>query len=323
MWIVRLALRRPYTFVVAAILILILGVVSILRTPTDIFPNIDIPVVSSIWTYNGLSAEEMADRVAYQFERSLTTSVNDIEHIESQSWSGRAVVKVFLHPGADIGGAIAEISAVANSNLRQLPPGTTPPYILQYTASAVPVLQLGLSGAGLTEQQLGDLAVNFVRTSLVTVSGTSIPYPYGGKQRQVEVDLNAAAMQSKGLSPLDVVNALSVQNLILPAGTAKIGTFEYQVDMNGSPQTIQELNDLPIKSIGNSTIYIKDVAYVRDGFPPQTNIVRVDGQRSALMVVLKIGKVSTLDIVSGIKKLIPKVAAGLPENLRIVPLSDQ
>jgi CzcA family heavy metal efflux pump len=323
MWIVRLALRRPYTFVVAAILILILGVVSILRTPTDIFPNIDIPVISVLWQYNGLSPEEMSGRIVYPFERQMTTTVNNIEHIESQCWSGRAIVKAYLHPGSDVAVAVAQVSSTSNAAIRNMPVGTTPALVLQYSASSVPILQLGLSGNGLTEQQLGDLATNFLRTSLVTIQGVAVPYPYGGKQRQIQVDLNPAALQAKGLSPLDVVNAIGVQNLVLPAGTAKIGSVEYQVDMNGSPQTIQELNNFPIKTVGNSTIYIKDVGYVRDGYPPQTNIVRVDGQRSALIAVLKFGNASTLDIISSIKKALPRFAAGLPPNLQIEPLSDQ
>jgi multidrug efflux pump subunit AcrB len=323
MWIVRLALRRPYTFVVAAILLLILGPVSILRTPTDIFPNIDIPVVSVIWNYTGLSPEEMSNRIVFNYERSLTTTVNDIDHIESQSLSGIAVVKVFFHQGVQVANAIAQVTAISQAVLRGLPPGTTPPFIITYNASTVPILQLGLSGQGLSEQQLGDISINFLRTGLVTVPGVAIPYPYGGKQRQVQVDLDTAALQSKGLSPLDVVNAIGVQNLILPAGTAKIGQFEYQVDMNGSPQTIAELNDLPIKAIGGSTIYVRDVAYVRDGFPPQTNIVRVDGKRSALMSIQKNGNASTLDIIAGIKALLPQILAGLPPALEVKPLSDQ
>jgi CzcA family heavy metal efflux pump len=323
MWIVRLALRRPYTFVVAAILLLILGPVSILRTPTDIFPNIDIPVVSVIWNYTGLSPEEMSNRIIFNYERSLTTTVNDIDHIESQSLSGIAVVKVFFHQGVQVANAIAQVTAISQPIVRALPPGTTPPFIITYNASTVPILQLGLSGKGLSEQQLGDIAINFLRTGLVTVPGVAIPYPYGGKQRQVQVDLNTAALQSKGLSPLDVVNAISVQNLILPAGTSKIGPFEYQVDMNGSPQTVAELNDLPIKAVGGSTIYVRDVANVRDGFPPQTNIVRVDGKRSALMSIQKNGNASTLDIISGIKALLPQILAGLPPALEVKPLSDQ
>jgi CzcA family heavy metal efflux pump len=323
MWIVRLALRRPYTFVVMSILLLILGPVSILRTPTDIFPNIDIPVVSVIWNYTGLSPEEMSNRIIYQYERVLTTTVNDIEHIESQSLNGIGIVKIFFHPGVQIGNAVAQVTAVSQTLLRQLPPGTTPPLVIQYNASSVPIIQLALSGQGLSEQQLGDIGLNFVRTGLVSVPGAAIPYPYGGKQRQVQVDLDTNALQAKGLSPNDVVNAINLQNLILPAGTAKIGNYEYEVDMNGAPATVAELNNLPIKDVGTSTIYIRDVANVRDGFPPQTNIVRVNGQRSSLMTILKSGDVSTLDIISTVKSLLPSIAAGLPPTLKMEPLSDQ
>src|ERR1700685_606143 len=323
MWIVRLALRRPYTFVVMSILLLILGPVAILRTPTDIFPNIDIPVVSVIWNYTGLSPEEMSNRIIFNYERSLTTTVNDIEHIESQSLSGIAVVKIFFHQGVQVANAIAQVTAISQPIVRTLPPGTTPPFIITYNASTVPILQLALSGQGLSEQQLGDIGLNFLRTGLVTISGVAIPYPYGGKQRQVQVDLNTTALQSKGLSPLDVVNAITLQNLILPAGTTKIGAFEYQVDMNGAPTTVSELNDLPIKTVGSSTIYIHDVANVRDGFPPQTNIVNVDGKRASLMSIQKNGDASTLDIISGIKALLPQIEAGLPPQLEIKPLSDQ
>jgi multidrug efflux pump subunit AcrB len=323
MWIVRLALRRPYTFIVTSILLLILGPVAILRTPTDIFPNIDIPVVSVLWNYTGLSPEEMSNRIVFQYERVLTTTVNNIEHIESQSLNGIGVVKIFFHPGVQIGDAVAQVTAVSQTLLRQLPAGTTPPLIIQYNASSVPILQLALAGEGLSEQQLGDIGLNFVRTGLVSVPGAAIPYPYGGKQRQVQVDINTAALQSKGLSPNDVVSAINNQNLILPAGTAKIGTFEYEVDMNGAPATVPELNDLPIKTVGTSTIYIHDVANVRDGFPPQTNIVRVNGQRSALMTILKSGDASTLDIISSVKSLLPSIKASLPPALVINPLSDQ
>ncbi|MGA7841471.1 MAG: efflux RND transporter permease subunit, partial [Candidatus Acidiferrales bacterium] len=267
--------------------------------------------------------EEMSNRIVFQYERVLTTTVNNIEHIESQSLNGIGVVKIFFHPGVQIGDAVAQVTAVSQTLLRQLPPGTTPPLIIQYNASSVPILQLSLAGEGLSEQQLGDIGLNFVRTGLVSVPGAAIPYPYGGKQRQIQVDLNTAALQSKGLSPNDVVNAISLQNLILPAGTAKIGTFEYEVDMNGAPQTVAELNDLPIKTVGTSTIYIHDVANVRDGFPPQTNIVRVNGQRSALMTILKSGDASTLDIISSVKSLLPTIKASLPPNLVINPLSDQ
>src|ERR1700677_1025856 len=323
MWIVRLALRRPYTFIVTSILLLILGPVAILRTPTDIFPNIDIPVVSVLWNYTGLSPEEISNRIVFQYERGLTTTVNNIEHIESQSLNGIAVVKIFFHSGVDIGNAVAQVTAVSQTLLRQLPQGTTPPLIIQYNASSVPILQLALAGDGLSEQQLGDIGLNFVRTGLVSVPGAAIPYPYGGKQRQVQVDLDTTALQSKGLSPNDVVNAITLQNLILPAGTAKIGTFEYEVDMNGAPATVPELNDLPVKTVGTTTIYIHDVANVRDGFPPQTNIVRVNGQRSALMTILKSGDASTLDIISSVKSLLPSIKATLPPALVINPLSDQ
>ena len=323
MWIVRLALKRPYTFVVLAILILILGTLSALRTPTDIFPNINIPVVSIIWSYNGLAPQDMASRIIILQERNLTTTVNDIEHVESQSLNGVAVIKVFFHPGANISTAIAQIAGQSQTQLRQLPAGTTPPLIITYSASSVPILQLALSGPTLSEQQLNDLGLNFIRPQLTAVPGTAIPYPYGGKQRQVQVDLNTAALQANGLSPLDVVNAISAQNLILPAGTAKIGTFEYNVDMNGSPATIKELNDLPIKTVGTSTIYIRDVAFVRDGFPPQTNIVRVDGRRSTLMTIQKIGNASTLDIIAGIKQLLPGVKNTLPPDLQIRTVGDQ
>src|ERR1700723_131247 len=297
MWIVRLALRRPYTFVVMSILLLILGPVAILRTPTDIFPNIDIPVVSVIWNYTGLSPEDMSTRIIFNYERILTTTVNDIEHIESQSLSGIAIVKIFFHQGVQVANAVAQTTAVSQTILRSLPPGSTPPLVITYNASTVPILQLALSGPGLSEQQLGDIGLNFLRTGLVTIPGVAVPYPYGGKQRQVQVDLDTAALQSKGLSPLDVVNAISLQNLILPAGTTKIGAFEYQVDMNGAPTTVSELNDLPIKTVGSSTIYIHDVAHVRDGFPPQTNIVNVDGKRASLMSIQKNGDASTLDII--------------------------
>jgi multidrug efflux pump subunit AcrB len=323
MWIVRLALRRPYTFVVTSILLLILGPVAILRTPTDIFPNIDIPVVSVIWNYTGLSPEEMSNRITFNYERVLTTTVNDIEHIESQSLNGIAVVKIFFHQGVQVANAIAQVTAVSQAILRALPPGTTPPLVITYNASTVPILQLAMSGPGLSEQQLGDIGLNFLRTGLVTIPGVAIPYPYGGKQRQVQVDLDTAALQSKGLSPLDVVNTISVQNLILPAGTAKIGPFEYEVDMNGAPATVNELNNLPIKTVGSSTIYVRDVAHVRDGFPPQTNIVNVDGKRASLMSIQKNGDASTLDIISGIKALLPQIEAGLPPQLEIKPLSDQ
>ena len=323
MWIVRLALRRPYTFVVASLLILILGPIVIYRTPTDVFPNINIPVISIIWNYGGLNAQEMSDRIISQTERALTTTVDDIEHIESQSLNGIAVVKVFFQPTAKIEKGIAQITAISQTQLRQLPQGTTPPLVISYSASSVPIVQLALSGNGLSEQQLNDYGLNFIRTRLVTVPGAAIPYPYGGKQRQVQVDLNTAQLQAKGLSPLDVVNAISVQNLILPSGTSKIGPLEYDIDINGSPRTIAELNDLPIKTQGTTTTYIKDVAWVRDGYPPQTNIVRVDGQRASLLTIQKAGNASTLDVISGIKNMLPVIKSSVPPELEIKPLADQ
>ena len=321
MWIVALALRRPYTFVVVALLLLILGPIVIFRTPTDVFPNIDIPVVSIIWNYGGLNAQEMSNRIVTLTERTLTTTVDDIEHIESQSLDGIAVVKIFFQPTAKIEKAIAQVTAISQTQLRQLPPGTTPPLVISYSASSVPVVQLALSGRSLSEQQLNDYGLNFIRTRLVTVPGAALPYPYGGKQRQVQVDLDTAALQSKGLSPLDVVNAISAQNLILPAGTSKIGPLEYEVDLNGSPKTVEELNQLPIKVVGRTTIYIRDVAYVRDGFPPQTNIVRVDGRRASLLIVQKAGNASTLDVISGIKGMLPRLQGSLPPDLKITPLA--
>src|ERR1700751_2806619 len=324
MWIVQIALKRPYTFVVLAILILAMGAVAIFRTPTDIFPNINIPVVSVIWTYNGLVPREMSDRIVSITERNLTTVVDNIEHVESQSLYGIAVVKVFLQPNASLDRAIAQITASSQTQLRQLPAGTTPPLIIAYSASSVPVLQLALSGNGLSEQELNDYGLNFIRTQLITIPGTAVPYPYGGKQRQVQVDLNPAALQAKGLSALDVVNAIAAQNLILPTGTSKIGGTEYNVDIpNAAPQTIGDLNRIPIKTIGDATIYMKDVAWVRDGFPPQTNIVRVDGQRSVLVTIQKSGDASTLNVISGLRSILPRIAATVPAELKMSPLADQ
>ena len=323
MWIVRLALRRPYTFAVFAILLLLIGAYSILSMPTDIFPNIDIPIVSIVWQYAGLSAEEMANRIVAPSERSMTTTVNDIEHIESQSLNGIGVIKVFFQPHVNIGSAIAEITAIGQVQLRSLPPGTTPPFIIQYNASSVPVLQLGLSGQGLSEQQLNDIGTNLIRTRLATVEGASLPYPYGGKQRQIQVDLDLHAMQAKGVSPTDVVSAINAQNLIVPSGTMKVGTYEYAVETNSAPPIVQELNNMPIKAVNGAVIYIHDVAHVRDGFPPQTNIVRVDGQRATLMNILKTGSASTLDIIKGIYEKLPAILAQMPPQLRISPLNDQ
>jgi len=323
MWIVRLALRRPYTFAVLALLLMILGPLAILTMPVDIFPNIDIPVVAMIWQYTGFSPEQMANRIVTLSERSLTTTVNDIEHIESMSVNGRSIIKIYFNPGVNIGDAVAQVTAIAQTQIHQLPQGTTPPLIIQYNASSVPIIQLGLSGQGLTEAQLNDYGLNFIRTQLVTVPGAGVPYPYGGKQRQVQVDLNVPALQAKGLSPADVVNTIAAQNLILPSGTMKIGPFEYQLETNASPLTIEELNNLPIRQANGAMVYIRDVAHVEFGSPPQTNIVRVDGQRASLLSVIKTGNASTLDIIKGVLARVASLRSQLPPQLKITPLSDQ
>ncbi len=323
MWIVRIALSRPYTFIVLAVLILILSPVVISRTPTDIFPNINIPVIAVSWTYTGLNPEETEGRITTVYERVLTTTVDNIEHIESTTVNGTAIVKIFLQPNASIDRANAQVTAISQTILRQLPPGALPPLVINYNASTVPILQLGLSGKNLTEPQLNDIALNFLRTQLVTVPGASVPYPFGGKQRQVMVNLNQGLLQAKGLSPNDVLTALGNQNLILPGGTVKMGQFEYDIDLNADAKTVQELNGLPIKTIGNSIVYLRDVATVSDGFAPQTNIVRQDGNRGALLTVLKAGDASTIDVVKGIRRILPRVAQTLPPDLRIQPLSDQ
>src|SRR5229473_1740465 len=287
MWIVRVALDRPYTFIVLAVLILVLSPVMILRTPTDIFPNIDIPVISVAWQYTGMNPEELEGRLTNTYERLLTLVVDNVEHTESTTINGQAIVKLYLQHGASLDTANAQVTGASQTILRFLPPGTQPPIIINYSASSVPILQLGLSGNGLSEQQLNDLGQNFLRPQLVTVPGAVIPFLYGGKQRQVMVDLNPGLVQSKGLSPQDVLLAVQQQNVILPSGTAKIGEFEYDVRVNSSLRTVPEFSDLPIRVVGNSTIYLRDVANVRDGFAPQTNIVRQDGRRGALVSVLK------------------------------------
>ncbi len=323
MWIVRIALERPYTFIVLAILILILAPVAISRMPTDIFPNIDIPVVAADWTYSGLNPLEVEGRIVSGYERSLSTTVSDIEHIESQTLNGIAVVKIFFHPNVNITTALAQVTAISQTVTRQMPPGITPPLVMNYNASTVPILQLSLSSPTLSEQELGDLGMNFMRSQLATVQGASVPWPFGGKTPQVMVDLNPALLASKGLAPQDVVAAVTSQNLILPSGTAKIGQFEYNVDMNGSPQAIEELNNLPIRATANGVVYLRDVSSIRNGFAPQSNIVRQDGKRAALMVVYKTGNASTLDIVKGVRQLLPRIRATLPPDLRIEPLADQ
>src|SRR5437899_3124010 len=314
MWIVRLALARPYTFVVMALVILLLTPVVLLRTPVDIFPDINIPVITLIWTYNGLEPQEMEQRIVSNVERGVTVLVNDVEHIESQSLSGLALIKVFFQPGANIQTALAQTAAISQTFLRFLPPGTTPPLVIIYSASTVPVMQIGLTSDTLSEQQLFDFGNNFIRTQLATVQGASMPFPYGGKQRVVSVDIDPKALQAKGLSAVDIVNAVNAQNLILPTGTAKLGPLEYSVEMNGSPQSVAELNDLPVKTVGGTTIYMRDVAHVRDGFSPQTNIVLANGQRGVLMSVYKTGSTSTIDIVTRVKQILDNYRASLPEG---------
>jgi multidrug efflux pump subunit AcrB len=323
MWIVRVALTRPYTFIVLAILILIASPVVIHRMPTDIFPNIDIPVVASDWTYTGLNPEEFEGRIVSSYERTLSTTVSDIEHIESQTLNGMSVIKIFFQPTVNINAAIAQVTAISQTVLRQMPPGITPPLVMNYNASTVPILQLSLSSPTLSEQVLADLGMNYMRSQLATVAGAAVPWPYGGKTPQVMVDVDPALLQANGLSPQDVVNAISQQNLILPAGTAKIGTYEYNVDMNGSPKSIQDVADLPVKAVNGTTIYLHDIGSVRNGFAPQSNIVRQDGKRGALLTVYKSGNASTLNIVSGVRELLPVIAPALPKDLKITPLADQ
>jgi multidrug efflux pump subunit AcrB len=312
MWIVRLALRRPYTFTVMAILVVLMGIVTITRMATDIFPKIDIPVVSVIWSFPGVAPEEMEKRFVTVTERAMTTTVNDIEHIESQSYNGVSVIKVFFHEGAKVEVGVAQITSITQTLLRILPPGTTPPLILQYSASNVPILQLGLTSKTLSEQQLYDLGLNFIRTQLATVQGAQVPLPYGGKSRQVMVDIDPQKLYGKGLSPADVSSALNAQNVILPAGTQKIGDREYNVRLKSSPELLQALNDLPIKQVNGAMIYIRDVANVRDGFAVQTNIVAQNRVRSALLTVLKSASASTLDIISRVKAALPRIKATLP-----------
>ena len=321
--IVKLGLRRPYTFVVLAILILLIGPLASLRTPTDIFPDIKIPVIAVVWTYRGLPPDDMAGRVIYYYERQLSSSVNDIEHIESQSLSGIGIVKIFFRPGVDIRTATAQVTSISQTVLKQMPPGITPPQILNYNASTVPILQLALSSPAMSEQAIYDTGQNFIRPALATVQGTAIPSPYGGKERQIQIDLDPQALESKGLSAEDVANAIANQNQIIPVGTTKIDRYEYNVKLNNSPVAVDELNDLPIKTVGGATIYIRDVAHVRDGSPPQRNVVRVNGGRAVLMTVLKSGATSTLSIVDGVKALLPRLKQTLPPSLTVTPLGDQ
>ena len=323
MWIVRLALRRPYTFVVVSLLIAILGVTAIITMPVDIFPYIDIPVVSIVWSYTGLSPDEMEKRIVTIFERSMTTSVNDIEHIESQSYTGASVIRVYFQPNAKVEVALSQVTAIAQTLLRVLPPGTTPPNIIKYDASAVPVLQLGLQSDSLAEQQLFDLGQNFIRTQLATIQGAAVPLPFGGKFRTVMVDLNPDALFAKQLSPSDISSALGNQNLILPAGTAKIGDKDYQIKLNSSPRTLDEMNRMPVKVVNGATVYLGDVAQVRDGYTVQTSGVRTNGRRGALLTVLRNGKASTLAVVDNVKKTLPRILAGLTPELHVRLLFDQ
>jgi multidrug efflux pump subunit AcrB len=321
--IVRIALRRPYTFVVLALLLLIIGPLAASRTPVDIFPEIRIPIIAVVWNFTGLPPEEMAGRMVSPFERALTTTVNDIEHIEANSYTTVGIVKIFFHPGTDVRTANAQVTAISQTMLRQMPPGAVPPLILNYNAATVPIIQLALAGKGLPEQTLFDLGLNFVRTPLTTVPGAAMPWPYGGKFRQVQIDIDPVAMRARGLSGQDVANALAAQNLIIPVGTQKIGTFEYAINLNNAPSVIKTLGDLPIKVANGAMVYVRDVAHVRDGSPPQTNIVHVDGNRSVLMVVLKSGGVSTLSIIDGVKKKVEEMRPTLPSNLKLTPIGDQ
>ena len=323
MWIVRLALSRPYTFIVMALVVILVTPVVLMRTPTDIFPDINIPVIAQVWTYTGLQPQEMEQRITTNVERGITVLVNDIEHIESQSLNGIAIVKIFFHPGVNIQTAMAQVTAISQTFLRTLPQGTTPPLVIIYSASTVPVLQIGLTSDRLSEQQLFDYGNNFIRTQLATVQGASMPFPYGGKQRLVSVDINSTALQARGLSPVDIVNAVNAQNLILPTGTAKMGALEYQVELNGSPRVIAELNDLPVKTVNGSTVFMRDVAHIRDGFSPQTNVVLANGQRGVLMSVYKTGSASTLSIVDRVKQTLKEYQPSLPEGLNLTTFFDQ
>jgi multidrug efflux pump subunit AcrB len=321
--VVGIALKRPYTFVVMALLILIFGTLSAMRSPVDIFPEIRIPVVAVAWQYTGLPPDDMAGRITTLYQRSLTTTVNDIEHIEANSYNGFAIVKIFFHAGVNIATANAQVSAISQTVTRQMPPGTTPPLILNYNASTVPILQIALSGKGLTEQNLADLGLNAVRIRLVTVPGAGVPFPYGGKSRQIQIDLNPAALQARGLSAQDIANALAAHNMVVPIGTQKIGSIEYTLNLNNAAAAIEDLANIPVKVVNGATVYMRDVGQVRDGNPPQTNIVHVDGNRSVLMTILKNGAISTLAIVDGIKAKLEEIKPGLPETLIATPINDQ
>lgn len=323
MWIVETALRRPYTFIVMAILILLATPLAVLRTPVDVLPEINIPVVSVIWNYTGLAPKQMADRIIQVHERSLTTTVNDIEHVESQSLNGIGIIKIYFQPTVNVPAAIAQIVSVSQSVVRQMPQGITPPLIIKYTASSVPVIQVGMTSKELSEQDVFDAAVNTLRPQLVTLPGVAIPYPYGGKQRLLSVDLDYRAITAKGLTPADVVNAVSAQNLVLPAGTVKLDDTEFGVNLNSSPGTIAALNRIPVKTSNGATTFLGELAHVRDGFSPQTNIVRQNGQRGLLLSVYKNGGASTLDVVNSLKDKLPSVLPLMPASIETALLADQ
>ncbi len=323
MWLVRVALQRPYTFVVMSLLIVIMGVLSIVKMPTDIFPNVDIPVISVVWNYGGLPPEDMERRVTSNFERFLTTVVNDIDHVESQTLTGVSVIKIFFQPGAKIEEAVAQVTAVSQGAVRMMPPGATPPLIIRYSASNVPILQLALGSETLSEQQLFDMGVNFVRADIVTVPGAQVPWPYGGKQRQVMIDIDPKRLYAWGLSPRDVNNALGLGNVALPSGTAKIGAAEYPVVLNSSPELMEEIGAIPIKTVRGTPVFIRDVANVRDGNSPQTSMVHVGGRRSVLMSILKLGSASTLDVVARIREMLPATMAKVPPEIKASLLFDQ
>ena len=323
MWIVKLALDRPYTFIVFSLLILILSGVAIVQTPTDIFPNINIPVIGVVLNYTGLSPEDMQNRLASVFERGMTQTVNDIDHVEAQSYRGISTVKVFFRPEANVFGSMAQVTAIAQTALRSMPAGTSPPFLIVYSAADVPIMQIGLSSNTLSEQQLQDLGANFIRTQLANIEGLTLPAPYGGKNRLVTVDLDPQKLLQRDISGADVVSAVNAQNLILPQGTAKIGDREYDVTLNSSTKTVDELNDIPVKVVNGAMVYVRDLAYVHDGSSFQTNITRRDGQRGVLLVVLKHGKASTLDVVSRVKAALPRIAATLPPELKMTPANDQ
>src|SRR5882672_7242023 len=323
MWIVRLALRRPYTFVVLAMLIVLMGAVQILRMPTDIYPEIDIPVVAAVWSYNGLQPREMEGRMTTPFERATTTTVSGIDHVESQTLYGVSVVKVFLQPGTSIDGAVAEITAAAQPIMKLMPPGTTPPLIIPYSASNVPILQLGLSSPTLDEQQIFDIATNFLRPGLATVQGAQLPLPIGGKQRQIVVDLDNPKLYGWGLSPSDISNAVNAQNLVVPGGTVKIGPQEYPILANASPEIVDGFNGLPVKTVNGTTVHLGDVAHVRDGYAPQTSLVVTDGTKGGLLPVLRAQGASTLDVVSRVRTTVPAVQATLPQGFEVKQLFDQ